>query len=83
MKVSKWLLILACTIVCAAASGCSLFPPRAVYVPPGALVELAAPVTVDAWVTNKKTGERERRAVEAQAGWYIVRPRLQEFEDGK
>jgi hypothetical protein len=83
MKASQWLRILLLTTACAATSGCSplafLFPPRPVYVPPGAMVELAEPVTAEGWITNKQTGERERRAVEGQAGWLLVRPRIEGY----
>jgi len=59
-------------------SGCKKAS-RGVYVPPGASFEVARPVKVMGFITNKATGGKEMRTVEVSAGWYIVRPRVQEF----
>ena len=55
---------------------------RGVYVPPGASFEVARPVNVVGFITNKATGDKEMRPIEVQPGWYIVRPRVQEFGKG-
>ena len=54
-------------------SGCRLFPSSPVYIAPGQTAELAQPADVKCWITNADTGKRERRNVEAQAGWIIGR----------
>ena len=83
MRHSSPTLILLATTLCAVCAGCSplafLFPEKPVYVPPGVMVELAKDCRLDCWVTNAKTGERERRVMDAQAGWMVVRPRC-DFE---
>ena len=54
-------------------SGCNwLIKP--VYVPPNVTVELAEPTTFLGWVKTKD-GKRTKRAVKAQAGWIIGRPK--------
>ena len=63
-----------CAVVLAmCVGGCVFTSPRAVYVGPGQNVEIARPVRIAGWVTNKKTGARELRVVEAQAGWFVGR----------
>lgn len=59
-----------------ALAGCSLFPDveRPIYVGPGEIVELAEPEKFTGWITNAETGRRERRRVEAAAGWFVGRP---------
>ena len=47
--------------------------PRAVYVGEGQIVEVAEPCLFYGWITNKETGKRELRRVNAQAGWYVGR----------
>jgi hypothetical protein len=65
--------------------GCSplafFLPQKPVYVPPGVLVEVAKDTRVECWITNKDTGVRERRIVDIQGGWMIMRPRT-DFDRG-
>ena len=79
MKALRLPLILAATIGLFVTLGCSpvafFMPQKPVYVPPGVLVEVAKDVRVECWITNTKTGERERRSVDIQGGWLILRPR--------
>jgi len=56
-------------------SGCSILPPRPVYVGPGQIVEIARPEKFLGWVTNAETGKRELRTVDAMPGWFVGRPK--------
>lgn len=79
MKASKLLLPLLCMTLSLAVLGCSVteffLPQKPVYVPPGVLVEVAKDFRAECWITNKQTGSRERRMVDVQGGWMILRPR--------
>lgn len=75
MKLSNTLAILMLITSSSIVPGCDIFGTRAVYVPPGTTVELATPQKFVGWVKNKETGKRERRTVEAQAGWRVGRPK--------
>jgi hypothetical protein len=55
-------------------SGC-LFPEQPVYLAPGQIVELAEPVRAEVWLMNAETGKREKRRLDAEAGYYIGRMR--------
>lgn len=83
MSASKLLLIAALTIATALTSGCDPFAlfevKKPVYVPPGAMAELAEPVSATCWITNAQTKEREQRVVKGQPGWKLVRPLEEEF----
>ena len=83
MSAWKLPLIVTLTTAIALTSGCdslALFEPKKpVYVPPGAMAELAEPVNATCWITNVKTGDKERRVVNCQPGWKVVRPREEEF----
>lgn len=81
---SAWKLPLMLTAIVAtlATSGCSVLPSlfeKPVYVRPGAMVEVAQAHTFEGWITNAKTGARERRLCKAEAGYMVVRPRIEEF----
>ena len=75
--VTAWVLCLVgvCALIALLlSSGCVMRDDGAfVYVAPGQMAEVAEMTRIDVWVTNKKTGNRERRMVYAQAGWYIGR----------
>jgi hypothetical protein len=79
MRRLSLLLILVLTSALGVFPGCSplafLFPEKPVYVPPGYMVELAKDCRLECWITNEKTGEREKRMVDAQGGWHMLRPR--------
>ena len=70
MKPWKLILTLALMTSSGLASGCL---DREVYLKPGQVVELAAPVNVRVWVKNADTGKREKRLLRAQAGYGIGR----------
>lgn len=53
--------------------------PQPVYMPPGAVAEVAVLTPVECWITNKGTGKRERRIIEVQPGYYVGRPRVDEI----
>jgi len=61
-------LLLTSSVVC----GCKSRP---VYVGAGQIVEIAKPAKFTGWVTNKETGKRELRTVEAHPGWFVGRPK--------
>jgi hypothetical protein len=81
MRQWSFVLILFCMTAPLVCAGCSplalLFPERPVYVPPGVGVELAKDSALEGWITNEQTGVRERRRVDAQGGWLLIRPRQQ------
>lgn len=62
-------------------TGCNLLrePEQPVYVPAGAVAEVATLARVECWITNKDTGKRERRFIEVQPGYFIGRPRVDEI----
>lgn len=58
------------------ASGCNLlpeflFPQKPVRVGAGQVAELAKPAKVKCWITDRKTGDRSMRTVEAWPGWLV------------
>ena len=76
MRLSNWMILAMLTILSMVASGCevmNMFRERPVYVGAGQYAEIAKPVNVPCWVTNKATGKRELRTVKAQAGWLVGR----------
>lgn len=79
MPASKSILIPLCALLFGAASGCDplacLLPQRPVYVAPGQIAEVAGRRKVEVIVTNRETGRRERRVVQAEGdgSWYIGR----------
>lgn len=52
------------------ASGCL---ERPVDVKPGQFFEIAKPVKIEVWLRNAETNKRERRRIDAQAGYVIGR----------
>ena len=46
---------------------------KPVYVGENQNVEIAEPVLIYGWITNKETGKRELRKVNAMPGWYVGR----------
>lgn len=82
MSASRRMLILTVIAGTLATSGCSLLPgvfEKPVYVRPGAMVEVAEGHSFTGWITNAKTGARERRTCRAEPGYMVVRPRIEEF----
>lgn len=77
MRITKrWKLSLTLMLALTIASGCSVWPfDKEVYVGRGQYAEIAKPVAVRCWITNKETGARELRIVRAQAGWSVGRPK--------
>jgi len=76
MKLFK-LLILAALIL-TASSGCkwSFWQiDKTVYVAPGQKAEIAKDASIRCWVTNKETGKRELRIIDAKSGWWVARPK--------
>lgn len=76
MRRLKWILLLMFGTAFATLPGCSIFPAKPVYVPPGHAVELAQDVRVDAWIINKDTQKRERRKVDTKGlsgPWLLFR----------
>lgn len=71
MKQSTMLAILLLLAISSAGLGCSLWPSRPVRVGQGQVAELARPARVQCWVTDKATGKRSVRVVEAWPGWLI------------
>jgi hypothetical protein len=62
-------------------TGCNLIsdPEQPVYIPAGAVAEVATLSRVECWITNKDTGKKERRVIEVQPGYYVGRPRIDEI----
>jgi len=73
MKQSKLTILILLTVAFGILSGCNPFR-RNVYVGPGQIAEIAEPVYVHVWITNKKTGKVERRTLKALPGWFVGRP---------
>jgi hypothetical protein len=79
VSASKWIPILLCALLFGAASGCNLMnfilPQKPLYVAPGQIAEVAKARRVEVIITNKETGKKERRVVEAtgDGSWYIGR----------
>jgi hypothetical protein len=53
---------------------------KPVYVAPGQKAEVAKRAKIRCWVTNKETGKRELRIIEAETGWWIARPKEAEIK---
>lgn len=81
MKRLKLALMLISMISLTSMTGCSLIKEhdQPVYIPAGAVAEVAALTRVECWITNKDTGNKERRFIEAQPGYYVGRPRVDEI----
>jgi hypothetical protein len=77
-KLSRLFAMTILLITFLAVSGCNLFNrSEPVYVAAGQIAEIARPSKVQCWITNKETGKRELRTIEAQAGWYIGRLKVE------
>lgn len=83
MKSLKRSLTALCMIALLASSGCSFFAAREAYLPEGTVVEVAEPGKVEVYITNAETGKREKRTAKMWPGWYVVRPRVEEFGNGE
>ena len=74
MKTIKPLKLILAISLLTIMSGCSFYSfDKEVYVAPGQIAELAKPISATCWITNKKTGKREKRIIKAQSGWFIGR----------
>lgn len=60
-------------LLCAVASGCDWYR-KPVKIPAGHAAELAKPARVSCWITDKATGKKSIRTVEAWPGWIIGPP---------
>ena len=76
-----WKLLIAAVLSLTISSGCKLSfwqIDKSVYVAPGQMAELAKDASVRCWITNKETGKRELRIIDAKSGWWVARPKESE-----
>lgn len=74
MKPLKLLATMLCLLILTVIPGCSLLGEQPVYMPEGSVAEVAEPVKVEAWITNKVTGAKEKRILDISPGYYVARP---------
>lgn len=79
MRQLKLTILIVLLIASGVLTGCDVlglpFLQKKVYVAEGQIIELSEPRRIRVWLTNKETGKKELRVVEAQPGWYVGRPK--------